>query len=128
MCNKKCPYYSNIIQSESITISGGRMIIKLPTERVCNNKRFIFKTAQEIPETAPIPVMIEIGDVGYLFINHNENFIYSDQLRTEKIYVGCTKPDTTIFKNLEKNLCCTSAVIKCNEVPTPTPMQKGGSK
>lgn len=130
MCGKKCPYYVNIIQSESITILGGRMIIKLPTERVCNNKRFIFRLIQDIPKTSPIPVMIEIGDVGYMFLNHNDNFVYSDQLRTGRIYVGCTKPDTTIFKNLGRNLCCTSEVIKCNEVPTPiTPTEtRGGIK
>lgn len=128
MCNKKCPYYENVIQSLSITVSNGRMIIKLPTERVCNNKRFIFKIVQELPETTSIPVMVEIGDVGYMFVNYNDNFIYSDQLRTGKIYIGCTKPDTTIFKNLGKNLCCTSTVIKCNEVPTPISQVKGGIK
>ena len=32
----------------------------------------------------------------------------------------------TIFKNLGRNLCCTSNVIKCNEVSTPVPQVKGG--
>lgn len=128
MCNKKCPYYANVIQSESITVSNRRVVIKLPTERVCNNKRFIFKIVQEIPETAPTPVVIEVGDVGYSFLNYNENFIYSDQLRTGRVYIASAKPDTTIFKNIGRNLCCTSAVIKCNEIPTPTPQVKGGTK
>ena len=87
------------------------------------------KIAQEIPETAPIPVVIEVGDVGYSFLNCNENFIYSDQLRTGRVYIASAKPDTTIFKNIGRNLYCTSAVIKCNEIPTPTPTQsKGGTK
>ena len=102
------------------------MIIKLPTERVCNNKKFAFKIVQEIPNIAPTPVVIEVGDVGYLFINHNENFIYSDQLRAGRVYIASAKPDTTIFKNLGRNLCCTSNVIKCNEVSTPVPQVKGG--
>ena len=122
MCNKRC----SIIQSESIQATSGRLIIKLPTERVCNNKRFAFKIVQEIPNIAPTPVVIEVGDVGYLFINHNENFIYSDQLRAGRVYIASAKPDTTIFKNLGRNLCCTSNVIKCNEVSTPVPQVKGG--
>lgn len=120
--NKKCCNCKNLLKSQSVTINNNRLVIKLPTQRVCNNQKFCFVVVQAIPVSAtPLPVVIEVGDVGYNYLNHNDNFVYSDQLKTQRLYMANAKTDTTIFKNIMCNLLQTNVIIECNEVPTPTP-------
>lgn len=63
-CNNTCRLCPNLIISQSVTFSGGNLIINLPAGTYANGERYCIVTAQSVPETATVnaPVVITVGD------------------------------------------------------------------
>lgn len=65
-CSRLCP---NLIFSQSVTFSGGNVVVNIPAGSYNNGKEYCIVITQAIPTTATIdsPVVITIGDGAELY-------------------------------------------------------------
>lgn len=118
-CNCNCDCNSGILFTSTVAITGGNLVVTLPAQAVCNNKCVSFVITTAIPSAVPpVPVVIAVGTTQYKMINHCANAVYSDQLRSRRVYSVRLKTDTLLATNQKKNLLCTVADIPC--IPATT--------
>lgn len=114
MCNCKC---QSVLASTGVTNNTTNITITLPAISVNNNQEVCFTINQTIPSvTTPIPVYLSINSVTYEWINHCSNYVYSDQITTNRTYVVRLKTDSLLAKNMKCNLLRTQAVIPSKPV------------
>lgn len=113
--NGKCGCCRNLIPIVSAKITAGVLILNIPAGTYRNNQEVCLLISQDLPVSAtPIPVAITIGSTvtQYLLVNKCGNGVYSDQIRSRRLYCTSVKTDTKMFKyNGCRNLPCTSFVF-----------------
>lgn len=123
-CNikRKCCNCKHFVVVSTTTITGGKLILNIPTATYTNGEEVCLFISPTLPVSAtPIPVVVTIGTgtTQYPLINKCGNNVYSDQIKTRCIYYTSVRTDTKLFKyNGCKNLPCTSFVFPVIPVPT----------
>lgn len=116
----------HFIKSTAITVTGGNVIITLPSETVRNCEKFCICLAQNIPEgaTSDTPVFVEFTEITGTFslINRCGNRVYGDQLRSRKVLHTIALTDTPLLRLIDnKGICCTDHAFPTLTPTTPAP-------
>lgn len=130
-CIKNCRLCDKFILSQSITFTGGNLVVNLPANAYGNCQKYCIVLAQSIPTTttinAPVVFTIGTGTTQYPFVNCNCTPILASQIRTRRLY--STRVNTTvsggIFKYIGK--CClpSNSTTTIQSIPV-TPAPAGG--
>lgn len=125
-CVRNCKLCDKFILSQSITFTGGNLVVDLPAASYQNCSKYCIVLAQSIPTTATInaPVVFTIGagTTQYPFVNTNCTPIYASQVRTRRIY--STRVNTAVnagvFKYIGKSCLPSNAMTAINSIPVET--------
>lgn len=113
-CNGNCCGCKDLIYTGTVASTSSNVTITLPSQSMCNNECLCFVITANIPATtSPLPVQIIVGNTTYNMINKCSNYVYSDQIKSRKVYCVALKTDTLLAKNMKCNLCPTSVDIPC---------------
>ena len=94
-CKPVCRLCDRLVLSESVTFTGGNLIVNLPAGSYQNNKKYCVVIAQSIPDTTTInaPVYFTIGagttlsnDKAKLRSGHRLWYPYPDKILCVRIY------------------------------------------
>lgn len=121
-----CKLCDRLIISQSITFSGGNLVVNLPQRAYNNNCSYCIVLAQNIPDEATInaPVVFTIGTstTTYPFLNCNCSPILASQVRTRTKYKVCvsTSASTGVFKYVGN--CClpSNSTTVAQSIPVTT--------
>lgn len=110
-CNCKCN--KTIVKINEVNV-GEVLYLVAPDMNICNNETllFVITTNIDYPDE-PIPVALIINGEEFYMINHNGNYVYSDQIRNRKLYAVKLATDTLLAKNLKCNLYPTKFDFPC---------------
>ncbi|MDE6946564.1 MAG: hypothetical protein K2P14_05205 [Anaeroplasmataceae bacterium] len=131
-CIKNCRLCDKFILSQSVTFTGGNLVINLPANAYGNCQKYCIVIAQSIPTAttinAPVVFTIGTGTTQYPFVNCNCTPIYASQVRTRRLYSVRvnTAVNSGVFKYIGK--CClpNSATTTAQSIPvTPAPTAGG---
>lgn len=129
MCNNKCCGCSKLLFAGTVTASTTAVTITLPAQSICNDEKLCFIVTTTIPVASPpLPVIISVGTSQYKMINQSGNFVYSDQLKSRRIYCVSLKTDSLLAKNIRCNLCPTSKDFPCIASTSPASAVVASSK
>lgn len=110
-CRNVCHLCDNFIISNSVTFTGGNLVIDLPAGSYANNRKVCIVVAQSIPNTttinAPVYITIGGGAVLYPLVKRNCRQVTACGLRTRTRYstIVETTNNSGLFKMLG-NPCC----------------------
>lgn len=110
-CRNVCHLCDNFIISNSVTFTGGNLVIDLPAGSYSNNRKVCIVVAQSIPDATTInsPVYITIGGgaVLYPLVKRNCRQVTACGLRTRTRYstIVETTNNSGLFRMLG-NPCC----------------------
>lgn len=110
-CKNTCKLCDRLIISQSITFTGGNLVINLPAGSYNNNCKYCIVLAQAIPTTttigAPVVFTIGDGDVQYPLVNRYCRPITACGIRTRYKYSVCVETTATdaVFKMLGTPFC-----------------------
>ena len=110
-CNNICKLCSRLVISQSISFTGGNLVVNLPAGSYNNCGKYCIVLAQSIPTTTTIsaPVVFTIGDgtEQYALVNKSCKPVTACGVRTRTRYstVVETTSTTAIFKMLGKPCC-----------------------
>ncbi len=110
-CRNVCHLCDNFIISNSVTFTGGNLVINLPAGSYANNRKVCIVVAQSIPDTttinAPVYITIGSGTVLYPLVKRNCRQVTACGLRTRTRYstIVETTNDSGLFRMLG-NPCC----------------------
>lgn len=110
-CNNICKLCSRLVISQSISFTGGNLVVNLPAGSYNNCEKYCIIFAQSIPTTTTIsaPVVFTIGDgtEQYALVNKCCKPVTACGVRTRTRYsiVVETTSTTAIFKMLGKPCC-----------------------
>ena len=110
-CNNICKLCSRFVISQSISFTGGNLVVNLPAGSYNNCGKYCIVLAQSIPTTTTIsaPVVFTIGDgtEQYALVNKCCKPVTACGVRTRTRYstVVETTSTTAIFKMLGKPCC-----------------------
>lgn len=110
-CRNVCHLCDNFIISNSVTFTGGNLVIDLPAGSYANNRKVCIVVAQSIPDTttinAPVYITIGGGAVLYPLVKRNCRQVTACGLRTRTRYstIVETTNDSGLFRMLG-NPCC----------------------
>lgn len=114
MCNNRCCECNKLLYTGTVTSSTTAVTITLPAQSICNNEKLCFVITTSIPvATTPLPIIISVGTSQYKMINQSGNYVYSDQLKSRRVYCVSMKTDSLLAKNLRCNLCPTTKDFPC---------------
>lgn len=122
-----CAMCSNFVKSTSIALNGTtNMIITIPATTYQNGDKLCLCLTQAIPAVTgnPVPVVLQFAgstSTSYPLVNHCGNVVYSDQLRTRRIYNLSVASSNTSFM-VHSRLCPTSATfgtVPATSTPEP---------
>ena len=136
-CIKNCKLCNRFILSQSVTFTGGNLIVNLPAGSYGNGKNYCIVLAQTIPTTTTInaSVVFTIGTstTQYPFVNCNCTPVHANQVRTRRIYQTRvnTAVNTGVFKYVGRcPLPCDATTVN-QSIPVPTtsatPTTTGGA-
>lgn len=125
-CIRNCKLCDKFILSQSITFTGGNLVVDLPAASYQNCSKYCIVLAQSIPTTATInaPVVFTIGagTTQYPFVSTNCTPIYASQVRTRRIY--STRVNTAVnagvFKYIGKSCLPSNATTTISSIPVET--------
>ena len=125
-CVKNCKLCNKFILSQSITFSGGNLIVNLPQNVYGNCQKYCIVLAQSIPMATTInaPVVFTIGTetTQYPFVNCDCTPVLASQVRTRRVYP--TRVNTAVnfgvFKYIGKCPLPCRATVAAGSIPTPT--------
>lgn len=106
-CNKLCERF---ILSESVTFTGGNLVVNLPIASYDNDNKYCIVLAQVIPDAttinAPVVFTIGTGTTQYPFVNKDCTPILASQVRTRTKYPVFVNPSVNsgVFKYVGE--CC----------------------
>lgn len=126
MCNNRyvCGLCPRLIISDSVTFSGGNLLIDIPAGSYCKNGKYCLVVAQAIPAATTIgaPVYITIGGATttYPLTQSDCTQVTSCAIKTRTRYTLCveTTADGGSFR-LPGKLCC-GAVDTLQALPAPS--------
>lgn len=110
-CNNICKLCSRLVISQSISFTGGNLVVNLPAGSYNNCGKYCIVLAQSIPTTTTIsaPVVFTIGEgtEQYALVNKCCKPVTACGVRTRTRYstVVETTSTTAIFKMLGKPCC-----------------------
>lgn len=110
-CSGVCKLCPRLVISQSVTFTGGNLIVNIPTGSYQNNCKYCIVVAQAIPSTAtinaPIVITIGTGTVQYPLTDRCCRQVTVCGIRTRTRYSVCVNTTSTggTFKMLG-NPCC----------------------
>lgn len=110
-CNSVCKFCNKLIFSQSVTFTGGNVVINIPAGSYSNNSKYCICVIQPIPTTATInaPVFITIGTgtVLYPLTTKNCRQVTACGIRTRTRYSTCVVTNATgaSFRMLGQPCC-----------------------
>lgn len=123
-CVKNCKLCNKFILSQSITFSGGNLIVNLPQNVYGNCQKYCIVLAQSIPATTTInaPVVFTIGTetTQYPFVNCDCTPVLASQVRTRRVYPTRvnTAVNSGVFKYIGKYPLPCRATVATGSIPT----------
>lgn len=98
-CN--CNTCSKFVATTAVTLTGGNLVLQIPSNNYVNNGEVCICVAQSIPAgvTAATPVVVQIGAAVTTYpmktkCGHN---VYGDQIKSRKLYCTRVATDTAVF-------------------------------
>ena len=125
-CVKNCKLCNKFILSQSITFSGGNLIVNLPQNVYGNCQKYCIVLAQSIPTATTInaPVVFTIGTetTQYPFVNYDCTPVLASQVRTRRVYPTRvnTAVNSGVFKYIGKYPLPCRATVAAGSIPTST--------
>ena len=125
-CIKNCKLCDKFILSQSVTFSGGNLIVNLPQNVYGNCQKYCIVLAQSIPTTttinAPVVFTIGTGTTQYPFVNCDCTPVLASQVRTRRIYPTRvnTAVNSGVFKYIGKYPLPCRATGVAGSIPTST--------
>lgn len=110
-CKNVCRLCDRLILSQSITFTGGNLVINLPAGSYNNQEKYCIVLAQAIPATttinAPVVFTIGTGAQQYQLVNRCCRPVTACGVRTRTKYSVCveTTSTTAVFKMLGEPCC-----------------------
>lgn len=129
-CKTSCRLCNNLIISQSVTFTGGNLVINIPAGSYRDGCKYCIIVAQTIPSTttinAPVVITIGTGTVQYPLTKCDCTQATACNIRTRTRYSTCvnTTPTGGTFK-LMGRVCCApnnnlSSINGTAPVTTPT--------
>ncbi|MCI8378562.1 MAG: hypothetical protein HFH72_08590 [Lachnospiraceae bacterium] len=124
-CKPVCRLCDKFILSESVSFTGGNLIINLPEGSYKNGCKYCIVVADALPNTttinAPVVITIGSGPVQYPLVNRCCKPILAKAIRTRYKYsvVVETTTDTGVFKLLGDLPCYSDNLRALNGDGTP---------
>lgn len=124
-CKPICRLCDKFILSESVSFTGGNLIINLPEGSYRNGCKYCIVVAQPLPDTttinAPVVIAIGGGPVQYPLVNRCCKPILAKAIRTRYKYsvVVETTTDSGVFKLLGDLPCYSDNLRALNGDGTP---------
>ena len=131
-CKNVCRLCDNLVISQSVTFSGGNLILNIPAGSYANNRKICIVIAQAIPTAttinAPVYVTIGTGTVLYPLVKKNCRQVTACGLRTRTRYSTCveTTPTGGLFKMLGQPCCSPNNNLTSINGTAPTVAEGGG--
>lgn len=125
-CVKNCKLCDKFILSQSITFSGGNLVVNLPQNVYGNYQKYCIILAQSIPTTttinAPVVFTIGTGTTQYPFVNCDCTPVLASQVRTRRVYPTRvnTAVNSGVFKYIGKCPLPSRAIVAAGSIPTST--------
>lgn len=125
-CVNNCKLCNKFILSQSITFSGGNLIVNLPQNVYGNCQKYCIVLAQSIPMATTInaPVVFTIGTetTQYPFVNCDCTPVLASQVRTRRVYPTRvnTAVNSGVFKYIGKCPLPCRATVVAGSIPTST--------
>lgn len=125
-CVKNCKLCNKFILSQSITFSGGNLVVNLPQNVYGNCQKYCIVLAQSIPATttinAPVVFTIGTGTTQYPFVNYDCTQVLASQVRTRRVYPTRvnTAVNSGVFKYIGKCPLPCRATVVAGSIPTST--------
>ena len=125
-CVKNCKLCNKFILSQSVTFSGGNLIVNLPQNVYGNCQKYCIVLAQSIPTNTTInaPVVFTIGTetTQYPFVNCDCTPVLASQVRTRRVYPTRinTAVNSGVFKYIGKCPLPCRATVAAGSIPTST--------
>lgn len=125
-CVKNCKLCDKFILSQSITFSGGNLVVNLPQNVYGNCQKYCIVLAQSIPTTttinAPVVFTIGTGTTQYPFVNCDCTPVLASQVRTRRVYPTRvnTAVNSGVFKYIGKCPLPSRATVAAGSIPTST--------
>lgn len=98
-CKPICRLCNHLIISQSVTFTGGNLVINLPAGSYQNNEKYCIVVAQTIPDTttinAPVVFTIGTGTVLYPLTTKNCRQVTACGIRTRTRYSTCVVTNAT---------------------------------
>lgn len=136
-CRNVCHLCDNFIISNSVTFTGGNLVIDLPAGSYANNRKICIVVAQSIPDAttinAPVYITIGGGAVLYPLVKRNCRQVTACGLRTRTRYstIVETTNNSGLFRMLG-NPCCSPdnrlTAINGNSTPVTQSATVKGAK
>lgn len=106
-CMQNCQLCKNLIVSTAAAIGSSALTITIPATVLNDNDKKCLVIAQSFTASTPLPAIIADGSATIALTNRCGKPVYSDQLRTRRIY------------KIRLNTAVPSAVVEsCNLCPT----------
>ena len=131
-CKNVCRLCDNFVISQSVTFTGGNLIVNIPAGSYANNRKICIVIAQAIPTAttinAPVYVTIGTGTVLYPLVKKNCRKVTACGLRTRTRYSTCveTTPTGGLFKMLGQPCCSPNNNLTSINGTAPTVAEGGG--
>ena len=131
-CKNVCRLCDNLVISQSVTFTGGNLIVNIPAGSYANNRKICIVIAQAIPTAttinAPVYVTIGTGTVLYPLVKKNCRQVTACGLRTRTRYSTCveTTPTGGLFKMLGHPCCSPNNNLTSINGTAPTVAEGGG--
>lgn len=125
-CKPVCRLCDNLVISQSVTFTGGNLIINLPAGSYGNNCKFCIVVAQAIPTAttinAPVFVTIGTGTQQYPLVRRNCRQLTACGLRTRTKYSTCVETTATggLFRLLGNVCFCQNNNLQSINGTAPT--------
>lgn len=134
-CKPVCSLCRNLVISNSVSFTGGNLIINLPANSFRNGDKVCIVVAQALPTTtiinAPVYVTIGTGTVLYPLTTCSCRQVTACGIRTRTKYCTCVVTNATggTFRLLGKPCCSPNNQLTSinGTAPAATPAQGGGT-
>lgn len=125
-CKSVCTLCPRLVISQTVTFTGGNLIVNLPADSFRDCDRVCIVVAQSKPATttilAPVYVTIGTGTQLYPVVKRNCRQLTACELATRTKYSACVETTTTggIFRLLGNVRCCPTNLRSINGTPPAT--------
>lgn len=133
-CKNVCRLCDNLVISQSVTFTGGNLIINLPAGSYANNRKVCIIVAQAIPAAttinAPVYVTIGTGTQLYPLVKRNCRQVTACGIRTRTRYSTCVETTATggLFRLLGQPCCAPNNNLASINGTAPTTTTTGGGE